>query len=108
MGDAFGRFASKSMGYLYFTMHGRSFLYCADPAYFTHPAHPAYFIDEEKKKIIGKAICLAENHLDLDAMTLHQPTRTAQRPKLTENMSAEEDEAYKKCVLISLACKPFE
>jgi hypothetical protein len=97
--DAFGRCASKSMGYLYFTMHGRSFLYCADPA---------YFIDEEKKKIIGKAICLAENHLDLDAMTLHQPTRTAQRPKITEIMSTEEDEAYKNCVLIYLACKPFE
>jgi len=96
--DAFGRFRSKAMGYLYITLHGKSYLYCADPRLFK---------DEEKKITIGQAICLAENHSDLDAITLPPPIRIRQRPHVNQQLSSEEEEAYKTCVLVYLSCKPF-
>lgn len=96
--DAFGRFRSKPMGYLYVTLHGKSYLYCADPKLFQN---------KENREVIGKAICLAENHSDLDAITLPPPLRTRQRPHENQILSEEEDEAYKTCVLVYLACKPF-
>ena len=49
--DAFGRSKTQPDGYVYFTAHGRDYLYCASKEIFT----------EERRLPIGDALCKHEN-----------------------------------------------
>ena len=49
--DAFGRSKTQADGYVYFTAHGKDYLYCASTKIFT----------QERKTAIGEALCKHEN-----------------------------------------------
>ena len=49
--DAFGRSKTQADGYVYFTAHGKDYLYCASTKIFT----------QERRTAIGEALCKHEN-----------------------------------------------
>jgi hypothetical protein len=92
--DAFGRSETHSDGYVYFTAHGKNYLYCASKKIFT----------DERKVFIGEALCKHENFVGLKKITLHAPfSRTRINPSYV--LPTLEKKEYDECEIVFLSCR---
>ena len=93
--DAFGRTKTHREGYLYFTAHGKEFLYCASPKIFT----------PDRLTVMGKALCKHENFGELiDIILIPPKSRTMIMPN-TE-LSDDEQVEFDNCQIVYLSCLP--
>jgi hypothetical protein len=91
--DAFGRSKTQADGYVYFTAHGKDYLYCASTKIFT----------QERRTAIGEALCKHENFEGLRDIAFLTPfTRTIVNPSY--QLPAEEQDEYDSCQIIYLSC----
>ena len=93
--DAFGRTKTQREGYLYFTAHGKEFLYCASPKIFT----------PDRLTVMGQALCKHENFGELiDIILIPPKSRTMIFPN-TE-LSDDEQVEFDNCQIVYLSCHP--
>ena len=96
--DVFGRFKSQAQGYLYFVSHGRSFLYCANPAIFT----------EERRVDIGRALCVLNGYGDVKSITYDRDLPPGSRQRIDAPLdNAEEEEQFQNCFSIYIVCEKY-
>lgn len=92
--DPFGRSKSQAEGFVYFTAHGKDFLYCASKKIFT----------SNRLTAIGKALCKHEGFSGLIEILLTKPfKRTRINPGL--KLSSAEQTEFEECQTIYLSCK---
>jgi len=92
--DAFGRFQSQAQGYLYVVLHGRTFLYCANPNIF----------NENTKDALGDALCKFENYQGLISIELQGSVEEPQKVDI-DFQDPSEEEQFKNCKLVHLVCQ---
>jgi len=91
--DAFGRSKTQADGYVYFTSHGKDYLYCASPEIFT----------QERRWAIGEALCKHENFTGLRDVAFIKPfTRTLVNPSYI--LPTQEQGEFDSCHIIYLSC----
>ena len=91
--DAFGRSKTQSEGLVYFTAHGKDYLYCASIKIFT----------QDRLEFIGQALCAHENFSGLESIKLIEPFS---RNIVNRNyiLPAYEREEFDNCHMIFLSC----
>jgi len=97
--DAFGRYMSRSAGFLTVIVNGRPFLYCANPATFNSTMNPTMLDD------VGEAMCTAEGFAGAES-TVQVPTDEKQTLKNVEqDFTPEVQQQFKDCFLIYITCQ---
>jgi hypothetical protein len=91
--DAFGRSKTQADGYVYFTSHGKDYLYCASPEIFT----------QERRWAIGEALCKHENFTGVRDIAFIKPfSRVLVNPSYI--LPTQEQGEFDSCHIIYLSC----